>query len=223
MNAVLPVIGRAGHFITLEGGEGSGKSTLAQHLKASLERIGHEVVLTREPGGSEGAELIRRVLLSGAVAPLGPFAEALMFAAARDDHLEQKVRPALARGAIVISDRFADSTRAYQGVVGGVDAGIVNALERAVVGATVPDLTLVLDIDPVIGLERARRRPIAADRFEREDDTFHRRLRNAYLDIARQNPQRCVVLDAARPAEAVVADAIAAVRTRLLESRRAAS
>jgi dTMP kinase len=204
-----------GRFITLEGGEGAGKSTLARALKERFEAMGSSVVLTREPGGSPGAEILRHVLLSGAAAPLGPFAEAILFAAARDDHLESTIRPALARGDIVISDRFADSTRAYQGAGGGVEPPVLDALERIVVGRTRPDLTLVLDIDADAGLSRARRRTGEVDRFETEDIAFHQRLRQAFLDIARRHPERCVVIDARRAPEEVATAAWSAIRDRL--------
>lgn len=198
MNA--PLTGRfKGRFITLEGGEGAGKSTLARALAERFERSGQQIVVTREPGGSPDAEILRHVLLSGAARPLGPFAEALLFAAARLDHVESAIRPALAKGAIVISDRFFDSTRAYQGALGGVEPAVLNALERLAVHRTRPDLTLILDLDPSIGHERLTRRGATRDRFEAEDAAFHARLRRAYLDIARTNSDRCVVLDASQP------------------------
>lgn len=195
MNA--PLTGRfKGRFITLEGGEGAGKSTLARALAERFERSGQQVVVTREPGGSPDAEILRHVLLSGAARPLGPFAEALLFAAARLDHVETTIRPALARGAIVISDRFFDSARAYQGALGGVEPAVLNALDRIAVRKTRPDLTLILDLDPTIGQERLAKRGAARDRFEAEDAAFHAKLRRAYLDIARIHADRCVVVDA---------------------------
>jgi dTMP kinase len=205
----------SGRFVTLEGGEGAGKSTLLAALRERLERAGFTVVATREPGGSPGAEIVRRVILSGAAAPLGPFAEAVLFAAARDDHLEQVIRPALARGAVVLCDRFADSTRAYQGAVGGVEPSVLAALDRVVVGRTRPDLTLVLDVAPEVGLARARRRQGEPDRFEKEGPGFHAKLRQAFLEIARREPGRCVVLDAETPADVLAQQAYRIVTERL--------
>lgn len=189
-----------GRFITFEGGEGTGKSTQIGRLVERLRACGVEVVQTREPGGTPGAEIIRRAVMSGKVADLGPFAEALMMNAARDDHLNELVRPALKRGEWVVCDRFADSTRAYQGALGGVEPQVLAALEDSVVGDTRPDLTLILDLDPEIGLARARARTRVeggrSDRFEDEALETHRRLRQAFLDIATAEPERCVVVDA---------------------------
>src|SRR3954470_11571998 len=148
----------AGKFITFEGGEGAGKSTQANALAKRLESLGLRAVVSREPGGSAGAEAIRHVLLSGAAKPLGPHAEAILFAAARADHLRQTIKPALDSGAWVISDRFADSTRIYQGVLGNVDARLIARLEKLTVGELGPDLTIILDITPEIGLTRASKR-----------------------------------------------------------------
>lgn len=188
-----------GRFITFEGGEGTGKSTQIGRLVERLRARGLEVVQTREPGGTPGAEIIRRAVMSGKVADLGPFAEALMMNAARDDHLNELVRPALAKGEWVVCDRFADSTRAYQGALGGVEPQVLAAMEESVVGDTRPDLTVILDLDPEIGLARARARTRAeggtGDRFEDEDLETHRRLRQAFLDIATAEPERCVVVD----------------------------
>src|SRR5215470_20343817 len=147
-----------GRFITFEGGEGTGKSTQATKLAERLKAHGLGVVLTREPGGSAGAEAIRHVLLSGAAQPLGPHAEAILFAAARADHLRQTIKPALEAGAWVISDRFADSTRIYQGVLGNVEARLIARLEKLTVGELTPDLTIILDVAPEIGLKRAQER-----------------------------------------------------------------
>lgn len=204
--------GRAGRFISFEGGEGTGKSTQAHRLAERLRRLGVEIVLTREPGGTQGAEIIRRTVISGRAKPLGAFAEALLLNAARDDHLRLVIRPALAAGKWVITDRFADSTRAYQGALGGVEPGLVRALEETVVGEDWPDLTLVLDLDPEIGLERARASTLAEsdpldDRFEGADLEDHRRLRAAFLEIARRTPERCVVIDASGAPEEI-ADAV---------------
>jgi len=188
-----------GKFITFEGGEGTGKSTQAAMLALRLESLGLGVQLTREPGGSPGAEIIRHVLLSGAAKPLGPEAEAMLFAAARDDHIRCTIEPALEAGKWVISDRFADSTRVYQGVLGDVDERFIKALERVSVGDLRPDLTFILDVPVETGLLRAagRRRGNDPDRFEAEKVDFHKRLRNAYLALAATEPDRFVVVDAA--------------------------
>ena len=197
----------SGFFITLEGGEGAGKSTQIQVLAAMLRDAGCEVVVTREPGGSPGAEAIRGLILNGGFR-FSPVTEALLFSAARLDHLEKTIRPALARGAIVLCDRFFDSTRAYQGASGGAAASVLAALETIAVGTTRPDLTLILDLPAEMGLKRAHERRGAgvADRFEGEALSFHEKLRAGFLDIARQEPERCAVIDAARPVEDVAAD-----------------
>ena len=191
-----------GRFITFEGGEGSGKSTHCALLSGRLKTLGIDVVVTREPGGSPGAEAIRHVLLSGAAKPLGAHAEAILFAAARDDHVSQTIRPALDAGKWVISDRFADSTRIYQGSLGNVDQPLLARLERITIGDTRPDLTIILDVPVEIGLARAAERGAGADRFEAENIEFHEKLREAYLELAEREPQRCVVIDgSADPAE----------------------
>ncbi len=214
-----------GTFITFEGGEGAGKSTQAAVLGKRLRERGLDVVLTREPGGSPRAEAIRKVLLSGEAKSYGPLAEALLFYAARDSHLELTIRPALARGAWVICDRFFDSTRAYQGAAGGVSIAVLNALERIVVGTTRPDLTVVLDLPPEEGLRRVIARAEAngaeTDRFEKMNRAFHTKLRQEFLDIARAEPWRCVVIEASRPAEAVARDVWHAVSDRLELSEQA--
>lgn len=206
-----------GRFITFEGGEGAGKSTQARLLAERLSGLGVEVIQTREPGGSPLAERLRTAILSGAVAPLGPMAEALAFSAARIDHLDKLIRPALDRGAWVICDRFLDSTRAYQGAQGAIDPGAIRALESIVVGETWPDLTIILDLPATTGLERAaaRRGGGATDRFEGEAITFHEGLRKAFLDIARNEPDRALVIDATRQPDDVAADVWRSVRTRL--------
>jgi dTMP kinase len=197
-----------GHFITFEGGEGTGKSTHAAALAARLKSFGLSVRLTREPGGSPGAEIVRYVLLSGAAKPFGPEAEAMLFAAARDDHLTQVIRPALEHGTWVICDRFADSTRVYQGVVGQVDPRLIKVMERVIVGDTRPDLTFILDVPAEQALQRAakRRGGGAADRFEQEAPDFHKRLRDGFLALASSEPQRCVLIDATRPKDDVGED-----------------
>jgi len=194
-----------GKFITFEGGEGTGKSTQAAMLALRLESLGLEVQLTREPGGSPGAEIMRHVILSGAAKPFGPEVEAMLFAAARDDHVRCTILPALDAGKWVICDRFADSTRAYQGILGQVDERFIKGLERVSIGDLLPDLTLMLDIPVQLGLERVklRRGEAEPDRFEAEDVEFHQKLREAYLSIAAAEPQRCVVIDAGAAKEAV--------------------
>ena len=207
-----------GRFITLEGGEGAGKSTLARALAERLERAGFPPRITREPGGSVKAEAIRELILSGRVRSYGAFAEALMFSAARIDHIDSLIRPALERGEWVICDRFIDSTRVYQGVLGQVDAKLLGELEAETIAGLMPELTLILDLDPEIGLARAatRRKPDeAVDRFEGETLAFHRKLRQAYLDIARAEPRRCAVLDATLPAEELAEAAWRILRARL--------
>ena len=186
-----------GRFITFEGGEGTGKSTQAAMLAQRLRAMGIGVVLTREPGGSPGAEAIRHVLLSGAAKALGPAAEAILFAAARDDHVRQTIEPALTRGRWVISDRFADSTAVYQGAIGRVDPVLLSGLQRVTIGTLKPDLTFILDLPAEIGLERAaaRRNGEGPDRFEAEAAEFHEQLREAYLHLALAEPDRCVVID----------------------------
>lgn len=203
-----------GRFITLEGGEGTGKSTQALRLADRLRALGREVVCTREPGGSEGAESLRQLLLEGAADRWSALSETLLMYAARRDHLEKTIRPALARGAWVISDRFLDSTRAYQGAGGGAPEPLIAALERHVVGEDLPDLTLVLDLPVETGLQRAAGRT-ALDRIEARDDGFHQRLRTAFLQIAAADPQRCFVIDAAPGPDEVAAAIWGAVQARL--------
>lgn len=209
----------SGRFITLEGGEGAGKSTQAARLVDELARRGIRAIATREPGGSPRAEEIRAVILSGAASRMGPLAEALLFSAARADHLAATIRPALARGDWVVCDRFADSTRAYQGAAGGLDTTVINALERIVVGDTTPDLTLILDLPAADGLRRAstrRGQGEAVDRFEGETISFHESLRREFLAIARRAPERCVVIDAAADADTVAGAVWSAVEQRIL-------
>ncbi|SDH02593.1 dTMP kinase [Bosea robiniae] len=207
-----------GHFITLEGGEGAGKSTLARALSERLDAAGVTARTTREPGGSPKAEAIREMILAGQARDYGSFAEALLFSAARIDHIDSLIRPALDRGEWVICDRFIDSTRVYQGVLGKLDKTVLAELEAVTISGLMPELTLILDLDPEIGLARAakRRRPgEAIDRFEGETLAFHRNLRQAYLDIASAEPQRCAVLDATLPPEALAEAAWHILRARL--------
>jgi dTMP kinase len=212
-----------GRFITFEGGEGTGKSTQAATLAERLRGLGLEVVLTREPGGSPGAEIIRHVLLSGAAKALGADTETVLFAAARADHVAHTIAPALARGAWVVCDRFIDSTRVYQGALGAVDARLLRRLERVAVEDAMPDLTIMLDLPAEIGLARAagRRGSGAADRFEKETSAYHARVREAYREIAARELGRCVLIDAAL-AKHTIAEAIWAAVTRRLAPTEAA-
>ena len=207
-----------GRFITFEGGEGTGKSTQASLLAQRLRALGVSVVLTREPGGSPGAEIIRHVILSGAAKPFGPHAEAILFAAARDDHIRNTIMPALEHGRWVISDRFADSTRVYQGAIGNVDPSLIHGLERITVGDLKPDITFILDVATEIGLARAsaRRGDGIADRFERESVEFHQKLRDAFRLLALSEPERCVLIDANAPS-ATVAERIWKVISQRLD------
>jgi dTMP kinase len=204
-----------GRFITFEGGEGAGKSTQVRILAERLRGAGLEVVATREPGGSPGAETIRGLLVNGETDRWSTVSEALLMYAARRDHIERTVRPALERGAWVVSDRFADSTRAYQGAGGGAPKGLVTALETFVLEDTRPDLTLILDLPVEAGLERAGLRGGGEARFEAKAPAFHQRLREGFLAIARAEPNRCVVLDAGQPPPAVSAAVWSAVAGRL--------
>jgi dTMP kinase len=207
----------AGKFITFEGGEGAGKSTQAALLAKRLSAMGIGVLLTREPGGSPGAEIIRHVLLSGVARRLGPDAEALLFAAARADHLDTAIRPALRSGQWVICDRFLDSTRVYQGIVGKVDLLFIRGLERLAIGASRPDLTFILDLPAEIGLARAhvRRGDAVADRFETEDLAYHQALNAGFRAIAGEERERCVLIDANRPQEHVAAEILQLMCKRL--------
>jgi dTMP kinase len=204
-----------GRFITFEGGEGAGKSTQLRSLAARLEATGHEVVATREPGGSPGAETIRGLLVTGEADRWSPVTETLLMYAARRDHVERVIRPALARGAWVVCDRFADSTRAYQGAAGGTDPALIAALEAHVLEEVRPDLTLVIDLPVDAGLARAAGRTGAETRFESKGQAFHERLRAAFLEIARAEPDRCAVIDGTGSIAAVEAAIWAAVSERL--------
>lgn len=197
----------AGRFITFEGGEGTGKTTQIKALRERLEGAGLEVVQTREPGGSPGAEAIRDLLVKGDTERWHPFTEAQLHYAARNEHLERVIRPALERGAVVVCDRFADSTMAYQGIVQGLGEARVKALDELVVGTTQPDLTLIFDLDSKAGLARAATRAGDEDRYERMGTDFHKRLRDAFLQIAKDNPKRCAIIDASQSI-AAVGDAI---------------
>lgn len=187
-----------GHFITFEGGEGSGKSTQMKRLKDRLEADGMDVLTTREPGGSPGAEAVRHVVLSGGAEPFGPEMEAVLFAAARRDNVEQIIMPALSEGKTVLCDRFMDSSRVYQGVSGNAGLDFVLAMERAVTEGARPDLTLIFDLPPEEGLKRAASvwADNGPDRFEKDDLEAHELRRKAFLEIAASEPDRCVIIDA---------------------------
>lgn len=215
--AGFPQRGGKAAFITLEGGEGAGKSTQVQSLAARLQALDVPVITTREPGGSPAAEAIREALLAGTFKALGSKAEALLFSAARIDHLETTIKPALARGTWVLCDRFHDSTRAYQGALGAAGPEFLDLLERVTLGGLKPDLTLILDLPAEIGLARAARRRdpgVAPDRFEAESLEFHQKLRRAFLDIAETDPDRCLVIDATLPADDAGRQIWKAVRDR---------
>ena len=205
-----------GRFITLEGGEGAGKSTQLRLLAEFLRARGIDVVTTREPGGSPGAEAIRGLLVSGDTGRWRPLTEAMLVCAARHEHVEATIRPALEAGTWVISDRFADSTLAYQGSGLGVARASLDALIGLAVGGLSPDLTLVLDVPPEQGIGRTRARTGGEDRYERMELDFHRRLRRGFLDIAAAEPGRCAVIDATRPLDAVQAAIRAEVERWLL-------
>lgn len=209
-----------GKFITFEGGEGAGKSTQAQLLAERLGETGHDTLVTREPGGSPKAEKIREFLLSGKARAYGSLGETLLFFAARDDHLEQTIKPALDAGKWVVCDRFTDSTRAYQGAAAGVKPDIISTLERIVVGNRKPDLTIILDMPVREGLVRAGAvgeggEEAPPDRFESMEIDFHEALRQGFLDIASREPGRCVVLDAQQPVSAVAENVWETVLERL--------
>lgn len=204
-----------GRLITFEGGEGAGKSTQVRLLAGALERAGIATVATREPGGSPGAEAVRRLLLEGDGGSWDAAGEALLMIAARRDHVVRLIEPALARGQWVISDRFADSTLAYQGHGRGLALAEIAALHRFALGDFTPDLTLILDLPVEEGLARAAARQRAADRFERLDRAFHERLRRGFLETAGAEPHRCVVIDAAPEPATVHRAVLAAVAERL--------
>jgi dTMP kinase len=205
-----------GRFVTFEGGEGSGKSTQIKRLSERLEAAHLHTIITREPGGSPGAEIIRHLVLSGMGKLLGAEAETLLFAAARDDHVRSVILPALAQGTWVLCDRFYDSTRAYQSRVGHVAPALVNAMTRVTIGDLKPDLTIILDVPVEVGLTRAaaRRGSGAQDRFESEDVKFHQALREAYSEIANAEPERCVVIDANADIDTVAAKVWGTLRDR---------
>jgi dTMP kinase len=208
-----------GRFITFEGGEGAGKSTQVRRLVARLQGMGLEVVATREPGGSPGAEAIRNLVLTGSADRWSPLTETLLMYGARRDHIERTIAPALARGAWVVCDRFADSTRAYQGGAGGVDPALIAALETHILEGANPDLTLVFDLPVDVGLARAEAHATASGhaetRFESKGMAFHERLRAAFRQIATAEPERCALIDAAQPIDEVEAEIWSSIEARL--------
>lgn len=206
---------RRGRFITLEGGEGAGKSTLAAVLVERLQGAGFDTVATREPGGAPGAEEVRRLLVTGERDRWDPLGEALLLSAARRDHVQRLINPSLAAGSFVLCDRFFDSTLAYQGYGHGLPRRALNQLRTMAVGRLRPDLTLILDLPPAVGLARAQARRGNETRFESFDLGFHERLRAGFLAIAAEEPKRCVMIDATQGAEAVAAQAWSAVVERL--------
>lgn len=212
---------RQGLFVTFEGGEGTGKSTQIRLLADRLRRKGIDVLVTREPGGSPGAEAIRHVILSGAAEEYGTRMEAVLFAAARNDHVEEIIRPALKSGAVVLCDRFMDSSRVYQGITGNLEPAFVKNLERIAVSGVIPDCTVILDLPATEGLKRAKLRAggpgnaQVLDRFEREELDTHEKRREAFLDIAAADPLRCRVVDAGGTPEEIAEKVFAVVEPLL--------
>jgi dTMP kinase len=211
----------SGRFITFEGGEGSGKSTQARLLAEALRAKGIDAVLTREPGGSPFAEQVRSLILDPATEPHSALSEALLFYAARADHIEKVIRPALLAGRWVISDRFSDSTRVYQVEAGGLPLEVFKAFELIVVKLTYPDLTFLLDMPAEVGLSRATTRRLAQalsgeDTYEKRELDFHMRLREGFLTVAKEEPHRCHVIDGTAPVEQIAADVLAQVERRLM-------
>lgn len=203
----------AGRFVTFEGGEGAGKSTQIGRLAETLRRAHLSVVVTREPGGTPGAEAIRELLLGGPPDHWLPLTEALLVLAARADHVSRRIQPALAAGDWVMCDRFTDSTRVYQGIAGGLGLPRVERLHKAAFGSLRPDLTLILDVPVEVGLTR-RRQAAGGNRYEAMDREFHERVRRGFLALAGREPERCVVIDATRGEDAVARDIRAAVARR---------
>lgn len=201
-------------FVTFEGGEGAGKSTQINLLSQKLQSAGHGLIATREPGGSTGAENIRELLVTGDPERWTPLTEALLNYAARQEHLEQIIRPALQRGDWVLCDRFSDSTLAYQGYAGGVSLEALEQLDKMIVGDWMPDLTLILDLDPAEGLRRAGARPDAEDRYERKGLIYHQDIRDAFLKIAERHSDRCRVIDGAQSVEAIASQIWTIVQSR---------
>lgn len=217
VDRAVPVRGR---FITFEGGEGAGKSTQIRVLAAALEKAGQDVCLTREPGGSAGAEQIRELLVTGDPQRWDAMTELLLLYAARRDHVRRLIEPALEKGCWVLCDRFADSTMAYQGYGHGLDRSKIAELHKIVLGELGPDLTIILDLDPIVGLARTRisdeaQRRGAEDRFERMEIEFHQRMRDGFREIAAAEQERVVLVDAEVGADSVSNTISELVRERL--------
>ncbi len=223
MSVATASFGERPRFITFEGGEGAGKSTQIRTLADRLGSLGIDVTTTREIGGTPGADEIRALVVSGQDGRWDPLAEALLATAARQDHLHRLIRPTLEAGAWVLCDRFADSTRAYQGFGRGAPSDAIETMTDMVVGDTVPDLTLLLDLPVEIGLSRAHVRDASRaqpgqpidDRFERMDTTFHERMRQGFLTVARREPERVAIVDASKDADAVADQIWSVVAARL--------
>ena len=208
-----------GLFITFEGGEGCGKTTQIQHLAFRIKNItSAPFVVTREPGGVPAAELIREILVNGDDETWRPVTEGLLMSAARHEHVEQIIRPALAQNKLVISDRFVDSTIVYQGIVGGVSSDDIAAMNKIACGDISPDVTIILDIDSQIGLARAKSRGGGEDRFEAKGNAYHEHVRAGFLEIAANSSSRCVVIDANRKPDEIAADIWQVVHAYLLTS-----
>lgn len=209
---------KRGVFITLEGGDGTGKSTQVKLLQQALASAGVDAIATREPGGTDQAEKIRNLILQGSSGSFDPLTEALLMFASRREHIVGKIQPTLDNGQWVISDRFADSTRAFQGYGMGLPMETIEALYKMVADSLVPDLTFIFDIDPEVGLARSMKRLTQAasgeDRYERMGLAFHKRLRQGFLDIAGKNPERCVIIDASQSVEAVQAQLLKTISHR---------
>jgi dTMP kinase len=203
---------RPGRLVTFEGGEGAGKSTQIERLAAALRAAGLDPLVTREPGGTPGAEQIRRLLVEGAPERWLPLSEALLLLAARYDHVVRRIAPALAGGRWVLCDRFMDSTRVYQGVAGSVGAAVIERLHTTVLGDLRPDLTVILDVPVATGL--GRQGALGKQRYEQMTGAFHERVREGFLALARAEPGRCVVVDATRPVDTVAEDVRALVARR---------
>jgi dTMP kinase len=211
--------GPRGRFITFEGGEGTGKSTQVPLIASFLRDTGLDVVETREPGGSPGAEKIRELLVNGSTDRWDSLTETMLHFAARREHLERTIRPALEAGAWIVCDRFVDSTMAYQGYGMAVPRDIIEDLTRITIGTLKPDLTFILDIPPEIGLKRADDRQAGGTRYEQMDIAFHQRLRDGFLDIAQRDPDRCIVLDAADSIDNLSRTIRETVDTRLMTAQ----
>ena len=207
----------SGFFITFEGGEGSGKTTQIQCLADSLVQIipAGSLIVTREPGGVPAAESIRDLLVNGDAEKWQPLTEAFLMSAARHEHVEQIIRPALMQNKLVISDRFTDSTIIYQGVVGGVVSQNIDAMNKISCGDIAPNLTIILDMDSHTGLARAGSRGVGEDRFEAKGPAFHEKVRAGFIDLAHTDPERCVIIDASRSADAIADDVLQLVLARL--------